>query len=101
MAISSCVQSTPHSFHCVQMSVLMKDSSTLLILVSVIGIAFSAPEGGGDLSSIVCQTAAAAGIGKVPVKVVIDSFHVTTPKMFFYETNPVITSVYPRCSLQR
>ncbi|XP_035487698.1 macrophage-stimulating protein receptor isoform X2 [Scophthalmus maximus] len=60
----------------------------------------SAPEGGGDLSSIVCQTAAAAGIGKVPVKVVIDSFHVTTPKMFFYETNPVITSVYPRCSLQ-
>ncbi|XP_018542200.1 macrophage-stimulating protein receptor isoform X1 [Lates calcarifer] len=58
----------------------------------------SAPEGNETLSSIVCQTAAAAGVGKVPVKVTIDGFKVIANKMFSYKKNPVITSVLPRCS---
>ncbi|XP_019118524.2 macrophage-stimulating protein receptor isoform X4 [Larimichthys crocea] len=58
----------------------------------------SAPEGSG--TSIVCRTAAATGVGKVPVKVLIDDFEVNTSKMFFYKENPVITSVTPHCSLQ-
>ncbi|KAG8007734.1 Hepatocyte growth factor receptor [Nibea albiflora] len=58
----------------------------------------SAPEGSG--TSIVCRTAAATGVGKVPVKVFIDDFEVITSKMFFYKENPVITSVNPHCSLQ-
>ncbi|XP_059185829.1 macrophage-stimulating protein receptor-like isoform X2 [Centropristis striata] len=59
----------------------------------------SALEGSGT-SSIVCTTAAAAGVGKVPVKILIDNYQVTTPKMFFYKENPVITSMYPGCSFQ-
>lgn len=58
----------------------------------------SVSEGSGTLSSIVCRTAAAAGVGEVPVKVSIDNFQVTTSKMFFYKKNPVITSVQPHCS---
>lgn len=58
-----------------------------------------APAGSGT-SSIVCQTAAAAGVGKVPVKIFIDNFEVTTSKMFFYKKNPVITSVQPHCGFQ-
>ncbi|XP_074501349.1 macrophage-stimulating protein receptor-like [Sebastes fasciatus] len=58
--------------------------------------------GGSETSSIVCHTAAAAaGVGKVPVKILIDNFQVTTTKMFFYKTNPVITSVHPNCSFIR
>lgn len=60
----------------------------------------SAPEGNKTLSSIVCNTAAAAVVGKVPVKVLIDNFQVTTTEMFFYKENPVITSVQPHCSFQ-
>lgn len=70
-------------------------------LHTVISVLFSAPEGSGTMSSIVCHTAAAAGVGKVPVNVFIDNFQVTTTKMFFYKKNPVITSVHPHCSLQR
>lgn len=64
-------------------------------------VLFSAPEGSGTLSSIVCHTPAAAGVGKEPVKVIIDNFLVKSSKMFFYKTNPVITSVQPQCSFQR
>ncbi|XP_054641533.1 macrophage-stimulating protein receptor-like isoform X2 [Dunckerocampus dactyliophorus] len=56
-----------------------------------------APAGNGTLSSIVCLTEAATGVGTFPVKVVIDSFEVTTTKTFVYKKNPVITSVYPHC----
>ncbi|KAA8593364.1 macrophage-stimulating protein receptor [Etheostoma spectabile] len=59
----------------------------------------SVTEGIGT-SSIICHTAAAAGVGEVPVKIFIDNFQVTTPKMFFYKKDPVITSVHPHCSLQ-
>ncbi|XP_070758264.1 macrophage-stimulating protein receptor-like [Enoplosus armatus] len=59
----------------------------------------SAAEGSGT-SSVVCHTAAAAGVGKVTMKVLIDNFQVTTSKMFFYKENPVITSVQPSCSFQ-
>lgn len=59
------------------------------------------PEGNGILSSIVCRTSAAADVGKVPVKVFIDNFEVTTSKMFFYKNNPFITSVQPNCSFKR
>lgn len=52
-------------------------------------------------SSIVCLTAAVTGVRKVPVKVVIDSFQVTTTKMFLYKNNPVINSVHPNCSFRR
>ncbi|XP_019957234.2 macrophage-stimulating protein receptor-like isoform X1 [Paralichthys olivaceus] len=61
----------------------------------------SAPEGDGPLCSIICQTTAAAGVGDVPVKVVIDKFQVTTTKMFSYKKNPVISSVHPNCSFKR
>lgn len=61
----------------------------------------SVSEGAGTLSSIVCRTAAGAGVGQVPLKVVIDEFEVLTPKMFMYKKNPVIKSVKPLCSLQR
>ncbi|XP_070815962.1 macrophage-stimulating protein receptor-like isoform X1 [Chaetodon trifascialis] len=60
----------------------------------------STTEGSGALSSIVCRTAPAAGVGKVPVKVIIDNFQVTTLKMFSYKKNPVISSVQPHCSFQ-
>lgn len=40
-------------------------------------------------------------VGSVPVRVLIDSFLVTTTKMFFYKRNPVVTVVQPQCSLQR
>ncbi|XP_070694579.1 macrophage-stimulating protein receptor-like [Pempheris klunzingeri] len=60
----------------------------------------SAPEGSGNSSSVVCQTAPATGVREVPVKVFIDSFQVMTTKVFFYKKNPVITSVQPRCSLE-
>ncbi|KAI9515085.1 hypothetical protein NQZ68_027951 [Dissostichus eleginoides] len=59
----------------------------------------SAPEGSGT-SSIVCNTAAAAAVGNVPVKIIIDNFQVSTTKMFFYKHNPVINSVHPHCSFQ-
>ncbi|XP_029286992.1 macrophage-stimulating protein receptor-like isoform X2 [Cottoperca gobio] len=59
----------------------------------------SAPEGSGT-SSIICQTAAAAGVGNVPVKILIDNFPVTATQMFFYKKNPVILSVNPHCSFQ-
>ncbi|KAF3856217.1 hypothetical protein F7725_016940 [Dissostichus mawsoni] len=49
----------------------------------------SAPEGSGT-SSIVCNTAAAAAVGNVPVKIIIDNFQVSTTKMFFYKHNPWI-----------
>ncbi|KAI3369994.1 hypothetical protein L3Q82_024796 [Scortum barcoo] len=61
----------------------------------------SAPEESGNLSSIVCDTAAAARVGNVPVKVFIDNLQVTTTKTFSYKRNPVITSVRPLCSFQR
>lgn len=51
-------------------------------------------------TSIVCHTAAATGVGKVPVTIFIDNFKVTTSKMFFYKKNPVINSVRPHCSFQ-
>ncbi|XP_039971985.1 macrophage-stimulating protein receptor-like isoform X2 [Xiphias gladius] len=60
----------------------------------------SAAERSGSLSSVVCHTAAASGVGKVPVKVVIDSCQVTTTKKFFYRKNPNITSVTPHCSFR-
>ncbi|XP_069000968.1 macrophage-stimulating protein receptor-like [Embiotoca jacksoni] len=60
----------------------------------------SASEGEGISSSIICHTSAAAGDGKVPVKVVIDNFQVTTTKVFSFKKNPVITSVHPHCSFQ-
>ncbi|XP_053172389.1 macrophage-stimulating protein receptor-like isoform X1 [Scomber japonicus] len=60
----------------------------------------SASDGSETLPSIVCQTAAGTGVGKVPVKVVIDNFEVTTTKMFLYKENPIITSVYPHCSFR-
>ncbi|XP_049431579.1 macrophage-stimulating protein receptor-like [Epinephelus fuscoguttatus] len=58
------------------------------------------PPEGSETSSVVCYTPAAAGVGKVPVKIIIDNFHVTTSKMFSYKKDPVITSVYPHCSFQ-
>lgn len=58
-------------------------------------------EESGILSSIVCRTAAVAAVGPVPVKVIIDSFQVTTTKMFLYKKNPVVTTVRPYCSFQR
>lgn len=61
----------------------------------------SVSEGAGTPSSIVCRTAAGAGAGQVPLKVVIDEFEVTTAKRFLYKKNPVIKSVKPLCSLQR
>ncbi|KAM7006557.1 macrophage-stimulating protein receptor-like [Tautogolabrus adspersus] len=60
----------------------------------------SAPEGSGTMSSIVCNTAAAEGVGNVPVKVLIDKFQVKTTKTFFYKENPIITSVQPLCSFE-
>lgn len=60
----------------------------------------SVSEGAGMPSSIVCRTAAGAGTGQVPLKVVIDEFEVTTAKRFLYKKNPVIKSVKPLCSLQ-
>uniref|UniRef100_UPI0037E927ED macrophage-stimulating protein receptor-like n=1 Tax=Semicossyphus pulcher TaxID=241346 RepID=UPI0037E927ED len=60
----------------------------------------SVSEGSGTLSSIVCKTAAAAGVGNVPVKVFIDKFEVKTTHTFFYKTNPVVTSVQPLCGFQ-
>ncbi|XP_041813694.1 macrophage-stimulating protein receptor-like isoform X2 [Chelmon rostratus] len=60
----------------------------------------STTEGSETLSSIVCRTATAAGVGKVPVKVFIDNFQVTTSKMFSYKNNPVISSVEPYCGFQ-
>ncbi|XP_042363182.1 macrophage-stimulating protein receptor-like isoform X2 [Plectropomus leopardus] len=59
----------------------------------------SAPEEGGA-SSIVCQTPAATGVGKVPVKILIDNYQVTTSKMFTYKEDPLITSIHPHCSFQ-
>lgn len=61
----------------------------------------SVTEGAGTPSSIVCRTAAGAGAGQVPLKVVIDELEVTTAKRFLYKKNPVIKSVKPLCSLQR
>ncbi|XP_071374032.1 macrophage-stimulating protein receptor [Centroberyx affinis] len=58
-------------------------------------------EGSGNMSSIVCLTEGAAAVGKVPVNVLIDSFPVSTTKMFFYKENPVITTVLPLCSFRR
>ncbi|XP_028261745.1 macrophage-stimulating protein receptor-like isoform X2 [Parambassis ranga] len=55
----------------------------------------------GSLSSIVCNTTTAEAVGKVPVKVLIDSLPVTAAEMFTYKNNPVITSVHPHCSFQR
>lgn len=52
-------------------------------------------------SSIVCRTEVTEDVGSVPVRVLIDSFPVTTTKMFYYKINPVITSVLPQCSVQR
>ncbi|XP_029007683.1 macrophage-stimulating protein receptor-like [Betta splendens] len=60
----------------------------------------SIPGGNGDLSSIVCQTAAAAGVGKVPVKMVIDTLQAASASTFFYKSNPVVTSVHPLCSFK-
>lgn len=51
-------------------------------------------------SLIVCQTAAAAAVGKVPVKVLIDHFNVNTSKQFDYRINPSISSVLPLCSFK-
>lgn len=62
----------------------------------------SSVSGGADASSsIVCLPALAEDVGSVPVRVLIDSFPVTTTKMFFYKRNPVVTLVQPQCSLQR
>lgn len=62
---------------------------------------FSPPTDNGVLSSIVCTTAAAAGVGDVPVKVVMDKLEVPFTKKFLYKENPIISSVEPRCSFQR
>lgn len=61
----------------------------------------SVSEGVDGLSSIVCLTAAAARVGKVSVKIIIDKCQVTATNMFFYKENPIITSVHPHCSFQR
>lgn len=61
----------------------------------------SVSQGQGALSSVSCRTAAGLGVGRVPLKVVIDQFEVTTAKKFLYKKNPVIKSVKPLCSLQR
>uniref|UniRef100_A0A7N6A2I7 receptor protein-tyrosine kinase n=1 Tax=Anabas testudineus TaxID=64144 RepID=A0A7N6A2I7_ANATE len=58
----------------------------------------SIPGGNGNLSSVVCQTAAAASLGKVRVKIIIDTLQVTATKMFLYKKNPVITFVHPQTS---
>lgn len=64
--------------------------------------ACSSISGGTDsLSSIVCRTAVAEDVSSVPVRVLIDTFPVTTTKMFYYKINPVITGVQPQCSVQR
>uniref|UniRef100_A0A7N8X8P3 receptor protein-tyrosine kinase n=1 Tax=Mastacembelus armatus TaxID=205130 RepID=A0A7N8X8P3_9TELE len=55
-------------------------------------------KGNGTLSSVVCQIPAAAGVGNVSVKTVIDNFEVRATEMFFYKENPVITSIKPQCS---
>uniref|UniRef100_A0A3P8SVI1 Macrophage-stimulating protein receptor n=1 Tax=Amphiprion percula TaxID=161767 RepID=A0A3P8SVI1_AMPPE len=55
----------------------------------------------GVFSSIVCYTAAAAAIGPVPVKIIIDNFQVTATRMFLYKKNPVVNSVRPHCGFQR
>uniref|UniRef100_A0A667WYS1 receptor protein-tyrosine kinase n=1 Tax=Myripristis murdjan TaxID=586833 RepID=A0A667WYS1_9TELE len=61
----------------------------------------SISEGGGNMSSIVCLTEGAAAVGKVPMKVIIDKFPVSTAKMFFYKENPVVAAVLPPCSFRR
>uniref|UniRef100_A0A3Q3SJ75 Macrophage-stimulating protein receptor n=1 Tax=Mastacembelus armatus TaxID=205130 RepID=A0A3Q3SJ75_9TELE len=61
----------------------------------------SISKGNGTLSSVVCQIPAAAGVGNVSVKTVIDNFEVRATEMFFYKENPVITSIKPQCSFTR
>ncbi|KAM4613484.1 macrophage-stimulating protein receptor-like [Polymixia lowei] len=61
----------------------------------------STSEGTGNMSSIVCLSKRAAAVGKVSVNVIIDSFSVSTTKMFFYKEDPVINDVHPLCSFQR
>lgn len=55
----------------------------------------------GNMSSVICHTEAAEGVGSLPVKVIIDGFQVTSTKMFSYKNDPVITAVFPNCSFQR
>lgn len=64
------------------------------------GITSSAKDETESTSLIVCQTAAASAVGKVPVKVLIDHFKVSTSKHFDYRRNPSITSVLPHCSFK-
>ncbi|XP_020789740.2 macrophage-stimulating protein receptor isoform X2 [Boleophthalmus pectinirostris] len=51
-------------------------------------------------SLIVCQTASASAVGKVPVKVLIDNFKMHSSTQFDYRVNPTITSIQPRCSFK-
>ncbi|KAM9759685.1 macrophage-stimulating protein receptor-like isoform 2-T2 [Menidia menidia] len=76
----------------VQRDVLFADKKCIIQSVS---------EKPGMSSSIICHTAAAESVGKVPVEVIIDSLKVTALQKFHNRENPVITSVYPHCSFQR
>ncbi|XP_074529741.1 macrophage-stimulating protein receptor-like [Halichoeres trimaculatus] len=60
----------------------------------------SPPTDNGNVSSIVCTTAAAAAVGDVPVKVIIDKLEVLLAKKFLYKEEPVINFVQPLCSFQ-
>ncbi|XP_033821881.1 macrophage-stimulating protein receptor-like isoform X2 [Periophthalmus magnuspinnatus] len=51
-------------------------------------------------SLIVCQTASASAVGKVPVKVLIDNFEIDSSKQFDYRVNPTIISIQPHCSFK-
>uniref|UniRef100_A0A665TEY2 receptor protein-tyrosine kinase n=1 Tax=Echeneis naucrates TaxID=173247 RepID=A0A665TEY2_ECHNA len=61
----------------------------------------STHEGTAPLSSIVCNTTAAARARNAVVKVIIDNHEVTAKKLFSYKEDPVITSVEPHCSFRR
>uniref|UniRef100_A0A8C5EAX7 Macrophage-stimulating protein receptor-like n=1 Tax=Gouania willdenowi TaxID=441366 RepID=A0A8C5EAX7_GOUWI len=54
-----------------------------------------------SMSSVICNTAAATSVRKVPVKVSIDSLQVTSVTTFSYKANPAIDAVHPHCSFQR
>lgn len=89
----------------VRLQELSDRADSLLLVCSLVSnqslIISSVSEGAGTLSSIVFRTAAGAGVGQVPLKVVIDEFEVKAAKRFLYKKNPVIKSVTPLCSLQR
>ncbi|XP_028302476.1 macrophage-stimulating protein receptor-like [Gouania willdenowi] len=61
----------------------------------------SVSEQSESMSSVICNTAAATSVRKVPVKVSIDSLQVTSVTTFSYKANPAIDAVHPHCSFQR